>query len=268
MAHTKRAPVDPGSALKRTPRRSAGESTQVPSFDVVLRDVGTGDLNVVKLVQQATGGSLQEARDIVAGDGVVIADVSRAEADAVAGRLERAGVGVEVRLHGAAAPWQGPAAAAGGFDVVLRAVGTEDLNVVKRVQQATGVSLQEARDIVAGDGVVKADVSREEAEAVARRLESAGVAAEVRLHGAEAPWQGPAAAAGGFDVVLRAVGTGDLNVVKRVQQAMGVSLQEARDIVVGDGVVKTDVSREEAAAVAGRLASAGVEVEVRAHAGG
>lgn len=182
MAHTKRAPVDPGGALKRTPRRSAGESTQVPSFDVVLRDVGTGDLNVVKLVQQATGGSLQKARDIVAGDGVVKADVSREEAEAVARRLESAGVAAEVRLHGAEAPWQGPAVAAGGFDVVLRAVGTGDLNVVKRVQQAMGVSLQEARDIVAGDGVVKTDVSREEAAAVAGRLASAGVEVEVRAH--------------------------------------------------------------------------------------
>lgn len=81
----------------------------------------------------------------------------------------------------------GPAAAAAAeveeqteFDVVLKAVGPNKINVIKEVRAVTGLGLKEAKDLVDGaPGVVKAAASKDEATAIKAKLEEAG--AEVDL---------------------------------------------------------------------------------------
>lgn len=82
----------------------------------------------------------------------------------------------------------GPAAAGGAeaaeektsFDVVLKEVGANKLQVVKAVKEACGLGLKEAKDLVDGaPSKLKEGVAKEEAEALKKALEEAG--AEVEL---------------------------------------------------------------------------------------
>mgnify|MGYP001600202258 CR=1 FL=1 len=85
----------------------------------------------------------------------------------------------------AAAPMMMAAAGAGAeataaeektsFDVELTAAGDAKINVIKAVREATGLGLKEAKDIVdAAPKVVKAGLSKADAEAMKKALETAG----------------------------------------------------------------------------------------------
>ena len=85
----------------------------------------------------------------------------------------------------------GPAGAAGGegaaeaeekttFDVILKEIGDKKIQVIKEVRALTGLGLKEAKDLVDGaPKAVKEGVSKEEAEAGKRQLESAGAVVEL-----------------------------------------------------------------------------------------
>jgi large subunit ribosomal protein L7/L12 len=61
------------------------------------------------------------------------------------------------------------------FDVELTEVGPNKVKVIKVVREATGLGLKEAKDVVDGaPKVVKAGVSKEEAEQVKASLEAEG----------------------------------------------------------------------------------------------
>lgn len=79
----------------------------------------------------------------------------------------------------AAAPAAGAGAAAAEekteFDVELTEVGPNKVKVIKVVREATGLGLKEAKDVVDGaPKVVKAGVSKEEAEQIKTSLEAEG----------------------------------------------------------------------------------------------
>ena len=67
------------------------------------------------------------------------------------------------------------------FTVTLTEVGTNKINVIKVVREITALGLKEAKDLVEGvpsqvkDGIPKAD-----AEAIKKKLEEAGAAAEIK----------------------------------------------------------------------------------------
>jgi large subunit ribosomal protein L7/L12 len=83
----------------------------------------------------------------------------------------------------------GPAAPAGeaakveektSFDVILKQFGDKKIQVIKEVRALTGLGLKEAKDLV--DGVpkpVKQGLSKQEAEAAKKQLESAGAVVEL-----------------------------------------------------------------------------------------
>jgi len=97
-------------------------------------------------------------------------------------------------VHGikaaAAAVVAGPAAAAEAaapkevqteFDVVLEAIGTNKINVIKVVRAATGLGLKEAKDAVeAAPKAVKTGVSKEDAEKLKKELEEAGATVKIK----------------------------------------------------------------------------------------
>ncbi len=83
------------------------------------------------------------------------------------------------------------AAAAGGeaapvaeeqteFTVSIKSAGDKKLQVIKEVRAITSLGLKEAKDLVEGGGVVKEDVSKDEAEEVKTKLEAAGAVVEVK----------------------------------------------------------------------------------------
>ncbi len=67
------------------------------------------------------------------------------------------------------------------FDVILKSYGEKKINVIKEVRALTGLGLKEAKDLVeAGGKAVKEGVSKDEAEAVKKKLEEAGAEVELK----------------------------------------------------------------------------------------
>lgn len=66
------------------------------------------------------------------------------------------------------------------FDVILKVIGDKKIQVIKEVRALTGLGLKEAKDLVEGvPKPVKTGVSKDEAEAAQKQLESAGATVEV-----------------------------------------------------------------------------------------
>ncbi len=67
-----------------------------------------------------------------------------------------------------------------------------------------------------------------------------------------------------FDVVLTAAGDKKINVIKEVRAITGLGLKEAKEMVEGaPQVVKSGVSKDEAAEIQKKLTEAGASVEVK-----
>mgnify|MGYP001790152496 CR=1 FL=1 len=67
-------------------------------FDVELTDVGPNKIKVIKVVREATGLGLKEAKALVDGaPGVLKEGVEKAEADAMKAQLEEVGAKVELK---------------------------------------------------------------------------------------------------------------------------------------------------------------------------
>ncbi len=67
------------------------------------------------------------------------------------------------------------------FDVELKAIGANKINVIKVVRSITGLGLKEAKEMVDGaPKVVKEAVSKEEAEKIAKELKDAGAEVELK----------------------------------------------------------------------------------------
>jgi large subunit ribosomal protein L7/L12 len=88
----------------------------------------------------------------------------------------------------AAAPAAGGAAAAAApveekteFDVILKDIGANKINVIRVVRELTNLGLKESKDLVeAAPKAVKEAVSKEEAATVKSKLEAVGATVEVK----------------------------------------------------------------------------------------
>ena len=88
----------------------------------------------------------------------------------------------------AAAPAGGDAAAAAPaeeekteFEVQIREIGPNKINVIKAVREVTSLGLREAKELVeSAPAAVKESVPRDEADSVKAKLEEAGAVVEVR----------------------------------------------------------------------------------------
>ena len=83
----------------------------------------------------------------------------------------------------------GPAAAGGAeaaeektsFDVVLKEVGANKLQVVKAVKEACGLGLKEAKELVDGaPATLKEGMAKDEAENLKKTIEGAGAVVELK----------------------------------------------------------------------------------------
>lgn len=87
-------------------------------------------------------------------------------------------VAVAAAGGGEAAP---AAAEQTSFDVVLATVGDKKINVIKEVRAITSLGLKEAKDLVeAAPKVVKEGCSKDEAEAIKKKIEEAGATVELK----------------------------------------------------------------------------------------
>lgn len=74
---------------------AAEEKTE---FDVVLKEAGASKLNVIKLVREATGLGLKEAKDAVDNAPTTLKEgLAKEEAEALKAKLEEAGASVELK---------------------------------------------------------------------------------------------------------------------------------------------------------------------------
>jgi len=67
------------------------------------------------------------------------------------------------------------------FDVVLKEIGSQKIQVIKVVRALTGLGLKEAKDLVeSAPKAIKEGVSKAEAEDVKKQLEEVGATVEVK----------------------------------------------------------------------------------------
>ncbi|MGH7884993.1 MAG: 50S ribosomal protein L7/L12 [Thermodesulfobacteriota bacterium] len=66
------------------------------------------------------------------------------------------------------------------FDVILKEVGAQKIQVIKAVREVTALGLKEAKELVeSAPKAVKEGVNKEEAQDIKKKLEEAGAAVEI-----------------------------------------------------------------------------------------
>lgn len=90
------APVAVGIAAPVAGDAPAAEEKS--TFDVIIEDAGNSKIQVIKVVKEATGLGLKEAKDIVDGAPKAVKEgVSKADADELKTKLQEAGATVVVK---------------------------------------------------------------------------------------------------------------------------------------------------------------------------
>ncbi len=121
-----------------------------------------------KIVEEIKGLTLLEAADLVK----KLEETLGVSAAAAAPVIMAGAAGA-----GAAAPAEEKTE----FNVVLTAVGSNKINVIKAVREVTSLGLKEAKDLVDGaPKPIKEGVSKEEAETIKTKFTEAGATVEVK----------------------------------------------------------------------------------------
>lgn len=96
---------------------------------------------------------------------------------------EEFGVSAAAPVAVAAAPAAAaaPAEEKTEFDVILKNIGAQKIQVIKAVREITGLGLKEAKDLVdAAPKAIKEGVSKDDADSMKEKLEKAGAEVEVK----------------------------------------------------------------------------------------
>ena len=87
------APAPPSSAAGA----AAGAAEEKSSFNVVLKEAGANKIQVIKVVRDATGLGLKEAKDLVDGAPKTVKEnVAKAEAEELKAKFEEVGATIEL----------------------------------------------------------------------------------------------------------------------------------------------------------------------------
>jgi large subunit ribosomal protein L7/L12 len=89
--------------------------------------------------------------------------------------------GVSAAAAAVAVAGAAPAEEKSEFDVVLKEIGANKVQVIKAVRELTGLGLKEAKDLVDGaPKTVKEGLAKAEAEEAQKKLEAAGAKVELK----------------------------------------------------------------------------------------
>ena len=89
------APVAAGAAAGAVEAAPAEE--EKTEFDVVLKDIGANKIAVIKVVKEATGLGLADAKKAVEAMGVIKENVPKADAEALVAKLKEQGATAELK---------------------------------------------------------------------------------------------------------------------------------------------------------------------------
>ena len=110
-------------------------------------------------------------------------------ADMVKGLEEEFGISAAAPVALAVAPAAGGPADGGGpaaeeqseFEVNLKEIGPNKINVIKAVREVTSLGLREAKELVeSAPAAIREGVAKEEADEIKNKLEEAGAAVEIK----------------------------------------------------------------------------------------
>lgn len=136
----------------------------MPSAKVEAIIASIEALNVLELVELKK--TMEEKWGVTAAAPVMMGGFAGAPAGAVAEASAAAAPAVEEKTE---------------FDVVLKEVGPNKIQVIKVVRELTNLGLKEAKDLVEGaPKPVKEGVSKEEAEAAKAKLVEVGATVEIK----------------------------------------------------------------------------------------
>ena len=86
------------AAAVAAPVAGGAAAEEKTSFDVVLKEAGANKIQVIKVVRDATGLGLKEAKDLVDGAPKMVKEnVAKAEADELKAKFEEAGATIELQ---------------------------------------------------------------------------------------------------------------------------------------------------------------------------
>ena len=90
-------PAAAAVAVAAGPAAGAAAAEEKTSFDVVLKEAGANKIPVIKVVRDATGLGLKEAKDLVDGAPKTVKEgASKEDAEAMKAKFEEAGAVVEL----------------------------------------------------------------------------------------------------------------------------------------------------------------------------
>lgn len=85
-------------AVAAAPAAEGAAAAEKTEFDVILKGAGSAKINVIKVVKEATGLGLKEAKELVDGAPKPVKEgISKDDAEALADKLKEAGADVEVK---------------------------------------------------------------------------------------------------------------------------------------------------------------------------
>lgn len=85
-------------AVAAAPVAGAAAADEKTEFDVILKSAGGNKINVIKVVKEATGLGLKEAKEVVDGAPKAVKEgISKDDAEALKAKLEEAGAEVELK---------------------------------------------------------------------------------------------------------------------------------------------------------------------------
>ena len=90
--------VSAAAAAVAAPAAAAEVVEEKTEFDVILKSAGASKLNVIKVVREATGLGLKDAKDLVDNCPKTLKEaISKEDAEALAAKLKEAGAEAEVK---------------------------------------------------------------------------------------------------------------------------------------------------------------------------
>ena len=85
-------------AVEAAPAEAAAPAEEKTEFDVILKEVGSNKIGVIKVVREVTGLGLKEAKDLVEGAPKAVKEgVAKEEAEELKKKIEASGAKVELK---------------------------------------------------------------------------------------------------------------------------------------------------------------------------